>query len=252
MRGDINATELYKDREFLTRVGYGIMDVPVGSTGDVGFEDVLKYSYLEAHEEDPKLFRRRVFELIGRYYPNDLAKALWHKFIEHQINLHERQGWELSLKEAAQNWLEQDSHNFLKDWTLAQPYVPFRLRNQAEPRRSWVELAAVKLAPQCRELSEVGFRVGAIAWATLVEAQHGKEHFYLRVVARLNGHRILSIAEARQRMSEIEHLKKHLKEQSGYEISGRDAIIEYYRRLNLVAEFEGKALEHSMLAATAC
>ena len=60
MRGDINAIELYKDREFLTRVGYGIMDVPVGSTGDVGFEDVLKFSYLESQEEDPKLFRRRV------------------------------------------------------------------------------------------------------------------------------------------------------------------------------------------------
>ena len=54
MRGDINATELYQDREFLTRVGMGIYDIEFGSNGNVGFEDVFKFSYVENEEEDPK------------------------------------------------------------------------------------------------------------------------------------------------------------------------------------------------------
>jgi hypothetical protein len=246
MRGDINAVDLYQDKDFLNRVGYGLMDVAAGSTGDVGFEDVRKFSYVAAQEEDPKLYRRRVFELVGRYYPNDLAKALWEKFIEYQIDLHEREGWELSLQEVARRWLEQHGHSFFKDWALARPHLLFRMRNQNEPRRGWVEVGVGVLAPQWRELTEAGFKLGAILLAALLEGPY-KRHSYLRMVARLSGHRIHSEAEAEQRQREIEQLACYLSERAGYEFDLREATIEYYRRLNLLAEIEGKTLPKSAL-----
>lgn len=247
MRGDINAVELYQDKEFLQRVGYGLMDVPVGSTGDVGFEDVLKFSYLGGQEEDPKLYRRRVFNLVGRYYPNDLAKALWEKFIEYRIHLHEREGWELSLEEAAQRWLAEYGHNFLKEWALARPYQSFRLRNHAEPRRGWPEVLASRIAPQWRELTEAGFKLAPILLASLLEKGHRGPHLYLRVVARLSGHRIHSEEEATQRQREVDQLADYLSERTGYRFDPRTATIEYYRRLNLLAEIEGKSLPQSTL-----
>jgi hypothetical protein len=252
MRGDVNAVELYQDREFLLRLGYGMMDVPVGSTGDVGFEDVRKYSYLEDEEEDPKLYRRRVFNLIGRYYQNDLAKILWHKFKEHQIHLHEREGWELCLAEAAQDWLERYGHEFFKSWTLEQPYVPFRLRNHSEPHRGWLEVGAAQLAPQWRELIEVGFGLDAILLAIVLEGGKRGRQGYLRLVARLSGHRIKDRAELEKRQQEIEQLQRQISRQTGQEISWRAATLEYFRRLNLVAEIEGKSLPHSLLSSSAC
>lgn len=249
MRGDINATELYTNREFLVRVGLGIYDVEVGTTGGVGFEDVRRFSYVEDQEQDPKLFRRKVFELVGRYYPNDLAKALWAEFRVHQAELRGQTGLNVSLEEAARRWLEQHGHEFLKAWAFRQESVPFRMRNQAEPHRGWLAVAACRVAPQWRELLEAGFSLPAILVVALLEM---RAKSYLRVVARLSGHRVENLAEQHKREAEIDQLAEYLNQQAGYDIGRRAATIEYYRRLTLLAEIEGKHLNSSILWASAC
>ncbi len=251
MRGDINAIEVYQDRKFQTQLGYGIFDVPVGSTGDVGFEDVLKFSYVGSEEEDPKLYRRKVFQLVGHYYPNDLARILWARFAEHQAFLHEQTGVEISLEESAKSWLQIYGHSFFKVWALRQPEVPFRMRNGAEPQRGWIEVGACQLIPAWRELIEAGFSLDTIALANLTERAIGRnrgQKHYLRVVARLSGHRVKDEAELQKRQREIEQLEKYLSKQSGYEWGIREATIEYYRRLSLVAEIESKQPTLAMAA----
>jgi hypothetical protein len=245
MRGDINAVELFEERnrEFLTRVGYGIYDVAEGSTGGVGFEDVYRYSYLKAEDEDPKLYRRKVFNLVGRYYQNDLARALWYNFLAYQTALTDQHGYEISLEEAANKWLDQYAHAFFKEWTLRQEAVPFRMRNQPELRRGHLDGLVARLAPQWRELSESGFELLPVAVASLLESKRGYGSHYLRLVARLSGHRIRSAQEAERRQAEIEGLQHHLFQTTGVELSRREATIEYYRRLNLLAELESQPAE---------
>ncbi|HEX2916716.1 MAG TPA: hypothetical protein VH186_38500 [Chloroflexia bacterium] len=245
MRGDINATELYQDREFLTRVGLGIMDVEFGSSGAVGFEDVRRFSYVADEEEDPKLYRRRVFNLVGRYYPNHLARVMWQKFIDHKWVLSEHAGREVSLEESARDWMERYSHDFLKEWTLQEMDIPFRMRSTAEPSRGWLEVGACIIAPQWRELLEAGFSLPLITAAALVELRPGrkvKERLYLRIVARLSGLPVSDKAELLKRHGEIKQLEQHMSQKYGYNYGMRAATIEYYRRLNLLAEFEGKTL----------
>lgn len=241
MRGDINATELYQDREFLTRLGYGMLDVPVGSTGGVGFEDVRLYSHVDNEEEDVKAYRRRVFNLIGRYYTNELSKILWQKFLDHKWVLSEQIGREINLKDAAEDWMEKYSHDFFKAWTLQQLEVPYRLRGESEPRLGFLELLACRSIPQWRELIEVGVSLSRLTMASLLEALRGRKYHYLRLVARLTRHRIKDMTEAERRQAEISQLEQNLSQQSGESYGTRAATIEYYRRLNLVAEFEGKS-----------
>lgn len=257
MRGDINATELYQDREFLLRVGYGIYDVPFGSGGGVGFEDVHNFSYVsdKSQEEDPKLYRRKVFNLVGRYYPNDLAKPMWYKFHEYQGHLSRKQRRDVGLEEAAQEWLEHHGHDFFKSWALQQQEVPFRMRNLAEPSRTWFEVGVCYVAPQWRELIAAGFNLPFILLASSLEKRHSKgqrEAHYLRVVARLSGHKIADEAELEKRCREIEQLQSYLGQRLGLSVDTRAATIEYYRRLNLVAEIEGYRVPQSRVSASAC
>ncbi len=249
MRGDINATELFEkeNEEMRTRLGYGILDVEFGSTGGVGFEDVRRFSHIDNEEEDIKVFRRRIFNLIGRYYTNELARALWYKFLDHKWVLSEQAGFEIGLEEAAHDWLKKYSHDFFKEWALKQSEVPFRLRYRNEPRRGWFGLATGQMTPQWRELLEVGFSLPAIALASLIEMRHGQQYHYLRLVGRLSGHRIKDAAEATRRQAEIKQLEQYLSQHTNTMYGTRPATIEYYRRLNLVAEIEGKALPGSLV-----
>ena len=245
MRGDINAVELYEpeNRDFLVRIGYGIYDVAVGSTDGVGFEDVHRFSYLEAEGEDPKLYRRKVFNLVGRYYQNDLARVLWFNFLDYQMELTNQHGYEITLEEAALKWLDQYGHDFLKTWTLDQPTVPFRMRNQAELSRSYADVAIAYLNPRWRELLEAGFSLAAISFFSLVELtgrNRAKGDHYTRLVARLSGHPIRSAEETTRRQAEIEGLRHRLSQDGSPLISKQEATIEYYRRLNLVAELESQ------------
>ncbi len=254
MRGDINATELYQDQEFLARVGLGIYDIEFGASGNVGFEDVFKFSYVENEEEDPKLYRRKVYKLTGKYYTNDLARILWARFNESRALLSEVEGRELSLEEAAQRWLQDHGHDFFKSWALRAAEVPFRMRNQAEPTLGWVDVLAFRLAPMWRELLEAGFSLPTILFTMALEFPRRKQgtrrERYTRLVARLSGHHIHDQAEMQKRIREIKQLARLLSRQVGHNIGSRAATIEYYRRLNLVAEIESAPapLEFSLAA----
>ncbi len=255
MRGDIKAAELYQDRDFLTRVGLGIYDVEFGSNGNVGFEDVFKFSYVENEEVDPKLFRRKVFSLTGKYYNNDVAQTLWARFHECQGLLSEIEGRQLGLEEAAQRWLQDYGHDFFKAWALQATEVPFRMRNQNEPTMGWVDVAALWLTPMWRELLEAGFNLPAILVAMMLElprkSRLTKRERYTRLVARLSGHRIYDQAEMHKRIREIKQLARQVSRQVGYNIGTRAATIEYYRRLNLVAEIETNSVGAFSLVAPA-
>ncbi len=240
MRGDINAIELYQDREFLTRLGYGIFDVEVGSTGGVGFEDVRRFTYLESEDEDPKLYRRKVFNLVNRYYPNEVAHVLWSRFNEYRNYKAEQIGFEINLEEAALEWLDLYGHEFFKNWALKKLEVPFRMRNQAEPRLGHLDVLASQLVPQWRELLECGFKLLPLTLAALIELKGGRQNHYLRLVARLSGHKIKIASELPRRLTEIEQLQAYLSQQMGRVIGSSEATIEYYRRLSLIAEIEGE------------
>lgn len=243
MRGDINAVELYQDRKFLERVGFGIYDIAVGSTGGVGFEDVHRYSYLEAEEADPKLYRRRVFELIGEYYPNDLAKILWNEFGKYQTQLNQQANLQLSLKDCAIEWLAQHGNALFTEWALQQSEIPYRIRNQKEVDLRWSAWVLRVMLPDWRELLENGFSIWAVALATLInnlswlQYRLSGQQKFVRKVARLSKLPLLDVAELRQRIAEIEQFQK---QEIAANDSFRVATIEYYRRLVLAKELEDK------------
>jgi Domain of unknown function (DUF4032) len=168
--GDITAGEIYKDRQLLERLGYGIYDVNFGPDGGVGFENVKDFTYVVAQDQDPKFYRQKVYDMVGRYYPNNLAKAIWNKFIDHKWVMSERAGYEVPVQTAAQDWMENHSHDFLKEWTFNQADVPTRIRNEREPRRSFVNIIAGALIPRWRELLDAGFTVTDVAKVALEEA----------------------------------------------------------------------------------
>jgi hypothetical protein len=251
MRGDINASELFNDREFLLRVGLGLMDVPFGSGGTVGFEDVKQFAYVDDQQQDPKHYRRKVAELTGHYYPNDMARVLWNKFHEEQACRKQETGIEPCLQEAARYWLARNGHTFFKEWTLQTEEVPFRMRNLSEPRLGLVDLAAIKLAPEWRELIVAGFRLPRLVFAGMRETVRGRHERYLRIVARVSGLPITNDAELAKRCREIQHLRSWLSRHVEQEVSLKAATVEYYRRLRLVAELEGKNTADSNSAALA-
>jgi hypothetical protein len=67
----------------------------------------------------------------------------------------------------------------------------------------------------------------------------------------LSGHRIHDQAELHKRLREIMHLDRQVSRKLGYNFGIRAATIEYYRRLNLVAEIEGGVSESFSMAAPA-
>lgn len=168
-RGDITADEVYADREMLNRLGYGIMDVAFGSAG-IGSENIHKFTYLVTPDTDPRFYRRKVYDLTGHYYPNDLAKAIWDKLIDHKWVLSERDGAEVDLKTAATDWLENHSHTFLKEWTFHKAEIPLRIRNRREIKRGLLELAFSRLVPRSGALFDAGFSIVDVSKAAVVEA----------------------------------------------------------------------------------
>jgi hypothetical protein len=157
-RGDITAGEIYQDRELLNRLGYGIFDVNFGSNS-VGFENVKDFTYVVAPDQDPRLYRRRVFDLTGRYFPSDLAKAIWNKLIDHKWVLSEKLGHEVSLQAAAVDWMEHYSQGFLKEWTFNQTVIPGRIRTRKEPRKGLLSLVTGLVMPDVKQLLDAGFTV---------------------------------------------------------------------------------------------
>jgi hypothetical protein len=180
--GDINASEIFQDREMLNRLGYGIFDVNWGQNG-VGFENIKDFSYVVAQDNDPKLYRRKVFTLVGHYFPNNLARVLWDKFIDHKWVLSERAGDEIDLKQAAEDWLKNYGHAFLKDWTFNQQEIPERIRSSAEGQ-GMLDVVTGLLFPNLRELLNSGFSVTDVARAAIQEAI--RPGFWSRAVKKKN------------------------------------------------------------------
>jgi hypothetical protein len=162
--GDITANEVYQDRETLERLGFGIMDVAWGSSG-IGSDNIRDFSYIISPNQDPKMYRRLVFEILGRYFENSLAKEMWNKFIDHKWVMSERAGKEIGLETAAQDWFKEYSHDFLKDWTFRREVIPERIRNNTEPKKDLSSLVAGYLIPGLRELLDAGFTVTDIIFA---------------------------------------------------------------------------------------
>lgn len=194
-RGDITAGEVFEDRQMLERLGYGIFDLAWGSGGGVGFENVRDFSYVVAEDKDPKIYRRRVFEMLGRYYNNDLAKAMWNKFIEHKWVLSERAGHEIDLKTAANDWFEKHGHSFLKDWVFRREEIPDRVRYYREPSKGVLGIVASYALPSLRDLLNAGFSVTDLAKAAVLSSvPKGKkrkpnENWRSRVLRIVPGHR---------------------------------------------------------------
>jgi hypothetical protein len=241
MHGDINATELYQDTAFLERVGMGMLDVPFGSSGAVGFEDVVRFSYLNAEQMDPKLYRRKVFELTGHYYPNDLAVTLWSEFAAYQNYLQKKSGQEFELRSVATDWLNLYGHDFIKQWALHRPEVAFRIRNLSEPRLSWLTVLVVMTVPAWRELIQTGFNPLKVAFTSLFTMGKKGNDQYLHLVARLSKLPICSDEDARNALIEVKLLEQQLRDPDGNKVSFRAATIEYFRRLKLVVELEDKS-----------
>ena len=169
MPGDIRASEVFEDREMLNRLGYGIMDVEWGK-GEIGSENVRDFSYVVAQDQDPKFYRRMVYDLIGRYFSNDLAKVLWDKFIDHKWVLSERAHREIDLKTAAQDWMQNYSHNFLKEWTFTHAVPTSRIRGSHEPSRGFMGSVVSQVVPPLGELLDSGFTVINVIAAALHES----------------------------------------------------------------------------------
>ncbi len=169
MRGDIRATDVFKDRELLNLLGWGIMDVEWGK-GEIGSENIRNFSYVVAQDQDAKFYRRMVYDLIGRYFANDLARDLWNKFIDHKWVLSEREGREINLKVAAQDWMQNYSHDFLKRWTFTHPVPTGRIRNVSEPNRGLMGSMASQVVPPLGDLLDSGFSVVNVVGAAIRES----------------------------------------------------------------------------------
>lgn len=169
MPGDVRANDVYKDRQLLNRLGYGIMDVEWGK-GEIGSENIRNFSYVIAQDQDPKFYRRMVYDLIGRYFSNDLAKVLWDKFIDHKWVLSERAGHEVDLKTSAKDWMQNYSHDFLKEWTFMHPVTSSRIRSIHEPNRGVLGSMASQMIPPVGDLLDSGFSVVNVVGAALRES----------------------------------------------------------------------------------
>ncbi len=281
MPKDVTAADVYADRELLNRLGYGIFDVQFTKDGSIGSENIHDFTYLVAQDDDPRLYRRKIFELVGRYYPNKSAKQIWDKMVDHKWVLSEQLGHEVDLKTAAEDWIKKYSHDFLKEWTFQQPKVPFRIRSHHEPRKSWLGVVTGYIFPNLRELLDAGFTVTDIIVGTAKEANpvkslklqkkrsplrligkkadktaetaastgekyfvvqrtppHNSDFFYIRLVANLTGHEIKKEDEAAKRWREILEHKWYMSEREGHDVGLRAAAVDYYRRLNFLAEAE--------------
>lgn len=169
MPGEVRYGEVYKDREMLNRLGYGIMDIEWGK-GEIGSENIRNFSYVVAQDQDPKFYRRMVYDLVGRYFSNDLAKAIWDKFIEHKWVLSERAHRDVGLKVAGDDWIKNYSHDFLKEWTFTHPVPTTRIRGIHEANRGAIGSVASLVIPPLGDLLDSGFSVINVAGAAMRES----------------------------------------------------------------------------------
>ena len=243
MRGDMQASEVYADRQLQERLGYGMLDVAFethdGSFG-VGFEDVVNYAYVEAPDKDPKYYRRRVYDVIGRYYPNTLAKAIWQSILEYRAAESLAQGRAIDIEEAGREWFARDGHEFLRNWVLAQAELPERVRGEREPGRPQLTWLVSLVTPGVRDVLQAGFRVGDVVLAVGYEITHTHKclPYDVDLIAHLTHHAPTNAAEAAFILCDIQTHKWYMSERAGHDVGLRAAALDYFRRLRLAETIE--------------
>ena len=234
----MNASEVLANRDLLNRLGYGIFDLAWGSSG-YGFENVRNFSYVIAPDFDPKIYRHKVFEATGHYYNNQLAREVWYKLLAHKIKLCREAGHEIELKTVAQDWLANYSHAFFKEWTFHQAEIPTRIRYWQEPNEKWSGVIFGHLVPQVKILLDAGFRLSEIIRAAFIALKPERGGvYYMRLVANLLGYTLSTPEETEKTWYEIQNHKQYLDRQQGREVGFHEAILDYYRRLNLLLAIE--------------
>ena len=243
MRGDIQAKEVYADRQLQERLGYGMLDVPFethdGSFG-VGFEDVINYAYVEAPDKDPKFYRRKIYDVLGRYFPNTLAMAMWQKIVEYRAAESLAQGQAMTVDEAGRQWFAHDGHEFLRQWALAQAELPQRVRGEREPGRPQLAWLVSLVTPGMRDVLQAGFRIGDVMLAVGHEVVHDHKGlpYDIDLMAHLTHHAPTSKDEAAFILCDIQTHKWYMSERAGHDVGLRAAALDYFRRLRLAETIE--------------
>ncbi|HEX2915081.1 MAG TPA: hypothetical protein VH186_30090 [Chloroflexia bacterium] len=250
-----SASEIYKDRKLLERLGYGIMDV--SSSSGVGFEDVRNFSYVAAPEQSPHFYRSLLLNLTGHYYPDALARLLWNKLLEHQKQLAETAGSEVDLPAASKDFFPEISEGIIKDWCLNLPAKPpGRLNTQVETTINRTTLVLLKVLPGLFELLEMGFflpEIIRIAWSAR-SPDTGKRNlfrhlaslslrrkipatwqpYFIQLVAELTGHPCFDQAVFETYCREVLLHWQRVAVREKRAVDFQEAALDYFLRLNLM------------------
>lgn len=269
--GDISASEVYHDRRLLERLGYGILDVafdtrPGPGNMGVGFEDVRNFSYIATPDEDPKYYRRQLYDILGRYFPNDVSREMWQRVLDYKVERMRDTGQNINIEEAANEWFERYGRDFLHDWAFNKPELPQRIRGQSEPGRANIKYLTSLLAPNIKELLQAGFSVVDVVRAIGHELRFGighahiedsdgigsalrnfprlfvlravrpadRDRYYVDLVAHLTGNAPHTQEEATHLWQEILDHKWYMSERAGHDVGIQAAALDYFKRSRMV------------------
>lgn len=245
VRGNIRASDVAKDRELLNRLGYGVLDVQTES-GDVGFEDVRRYSYLVAPELSPRATARRLRDILGRPFSEEEARAAWDEILRYKLKRLRETGENVPIEQAAREWDQKYGFGFRRRWYLTRPepgekrYVP----GAHERSPGAVARIAGRILPELKPLLEAGFSVSDILTiaarnplqsARLVlrkVPRRERDRHYVQLVADITGW-TLPPEQAEKVWEEALRHKLYVKEHLGQDISMERAVVDYVKRLRL-------------------
>lgn len=236
------APDVYKDKELLDRLGYGILDIPYQS--GVGFEDVYRFGYLVQPERAPHFYTRLLLRILGMAFERSLAHAMWAEILKHKWLLSEEAGKDVGIEYAARDWYEKYGDGFEKEWYLKKPEVPRHFPGTPERGPGLAEKAVGLVIPSFKELLAAGFSVLDIFAASRTLGKSGfrllvgvvpekeREKFYVRLIGRLAGNE-LSREEAKAAWQEILEHKWYMSEKAGQDVGIQAAALDYFKRLKM-------------------
>lgn len=236
------APDVYKDKELLDRLGYGILDIPYRS--GVGFEDVYRFGYLVQPEMAPYFYTRLLLRILGIAFESSLAQAMWAEILKHKWYQSEAAGQDVEIEYAAGDWYEKYGREFEREWYLKKPDVPRIFPGARERGPGLAEKAVGLLLPDLKALWEAGFSTLDIFAATRslggrgfrllvgIVPQEEQEKFYVRLIAWLGGYE-LSSQEAESTWREILEHKWYMSEKAGRDVGIQAAALDYFKRLKL-------------------
>ncbi|MBI2845707.1 MAG: DUF4032 domain-containing protein [Chloroflexi bacterium] len=242
MSPDYQAPDVYKDKELLDRLGYGILDIPYKS--GVGFEDVYRFGYLVQPERAPYFYTRLLLRILGIAFERSLAHAMWAEILRHKYFLSQEAQKDVGIESAARDWYETYGKDFERQWYLKKPEIPQRFPGVREQGPGLAEKAAGLIIPGLGELVEAGFSILDVFSATKSLGGEGfrlllgtvpeqeKEKYYVQLVARLAGFE-LTPEEAERGWGEILEHKWYMSEKAGKDVGIKAAALDYFKRLKL-------------------